>query len=434
MPNIAIEPKRLCGEIIPPADKSISHRAIIIGSLAQGKTKIKNLSVCQDCLCTLDAFKNMGVVMGPQEGSFCIQGKGLNALRKPAKDGLYLGNSGTSMRLILGVLAGQKFSCKLSGDASLSQRPMKRVTQPLSLMGAKITGRAEGEFAPLTIQGGKLLPIYYETPIASAQVKSAILLAGLYADGTTKVREPAKSRDHTERMLKKFGADVFVEDLLVSVKGRADLTGKDVEVPGDISAAGFFLAGACISKGSQVLVQSVGLNPTRTAFLGLLLKMGAKLSLRYQDSRMVSKDYNDEAKGEVSASYSPLKATTVSAEQIPSLIDELPILMVVATQAEGETKICGAGELRVKETDRINSMVSNLSSMGADIEVSNNDIIVRGPTGLSGCTVESFDDHRTAMSMAIAGLVASGSTIIKNIDCVNISFPGFFEALSRLLR
>ncbi len=431
MSNITIEPKRLRGKITPPADKSISHRAIIIGSLAQGETAVKNLSVCEDCLRTIEAFRSMGIAINKNKDFFSIQGKGLNGLCRP-KDELYLGNSGTSMRLILGVLAGQKFRCVLTADASLSRRPMKRVTEPLSLMGAKITGKDGGEFAPLIVQGGEPSPIYYKTPVASAQVKSAILLAALFAEGETQVSEPAKSRDHTERMLKRFGADISVEGLSVSVKGRANLISKDVDVPRDVSAASFFLVGACISKGSQVTVESVGLNPTRTAFLKLLQKMGASISWKYQNNQMAGEDYNDEAKGEVSAKYSHLKAVTIKSEQIPSLIDELPILMVAATFAEGETKILGAGELRVKETDRINSMVSNLSQMGADIESSNNDIIIRGPTRLTGCTVDSFNDHRTAMSIAIAGLIASGHTTIKNIDCVNISFPGFFEALSSL--
>ena len=376
----------------------------------------------------------MGVAISKDKNFFSIQGKGLEGLSKPAKDELYMGNSGTSMRLISGVLAGQNFSCALTADASLSQRPMRRIIEPLSLMGAKIAAREVNglKVPPLTIQGAKLKAIRYDSPVASAQVKSALLLAGLYANGQTQVSEPVKSRDHTERMLKKFGADISVAGLSVSVQGEANLVSQELEVPGDISAASFFLTGACISKDSQIFVQSVGLNPTRTAFLKLLQKMGAKLSLRYQNKQMASEAYSDEAVGEVSAEYSHLKALTITSEQVPSLIDELPILMVAATQAEGETKILGAGELRVKETDRINSMVSNLSRMGANIEVSDNDVIIRGQAKLKGAVVDSFNDHRTAMSMAIAGLVASGLTTIKNIDCVNISFPGFFKALSRL--
>ena len=436
MPNITIKPKSLHGRITAIADKSISHRAIIVASLAQGKTRLKNLSVCQDCLRTIEAFRSLGITITQDKSSFLIQGSGLTGLRKPAGGQLYMGNSGTSMRLISGVLAGQNFSCLLTADASLSQRPMKRIIRPLSLMGAKIAGskRDAQEFAPLTIQGGRLSPIQYETPVASAQVKSAILLAGLYAEGTTLVREPAKSRDHTERILKKFAADISVEGLSVSLRGQAHLVSQDISIPGDISAATFFLVGASICKGSRILVQSVGLNPTRIASLELLQNMGASLSWKYRDSQMAKEDYNDEAQGDIIAQYSHLKAITVKPEQVPSLIDELPVLMVAATQAEGETKILGAGELRVKETDRINSMVSNLSRMGANIESSDNDIIIRGPSKLTGAVVESFNDHRTAMSAAIAGLIASGRTTIKNIDCVNISFPGFFDTLSRLLR
>lgn len=431
MSSITIEPKRLEGEITPPADKSISHRAIVIASIACGKTQISNLSVCEDCLHTLDAFKSLGVSITEVDDLCSIEGKGLDGLTKPGVE-LYLGNSGTSMRLILGVLAGQQFSCVISGDASLSKRPMKRVTQPLSSMGAKITGKDEGNFAPLTIQGGHLLPISYQTPIASAQVKSAILLAGLYAQGLTQVRESAKSRDHTERMLKRFGADITVQDLSVSVKGRANLIGNDLDVPGDISCASFFLVGACISKDSNVTIKSVGLNPTRIAFLKILRKMGAAISWKYQNSKMQREDYNDEAKGEIAARYSHLKGVTIKPEQIPSVIDELPILMVAATQSEGKTIISGAGELRVKETDRIEAMVGNLSRMGADIESSKDDIIIRGPSRLVGSAVDSFNDHRTAMSMVVAGLIAHGRTTIKDVDCINISFPGFFETLSQL--
>ncbi|MBL7084970.1 MAG: 3-phosphoshikimate 1-carboxyvinyltransferase [Candidatus Omnitrophica bacterium] len=433
MSNITLRAKKLQGAITAPADKSISHRAIIISSLAQGQTCIKNLSSCEDCLRTIGAFKNMGVSITNLKDVGCVQGKGLNGLEKPPKGELYLGNSGTSMRLISGVLAAQDFSCRLLGDASLSRRPMKRVTQPLSLMGAKIQGTGDAQLAPLTVEGQVLHAIYYNTPVPSAQVKSAILLAGLYAEGKTQVREPSKSRDHTERMLKAFGADISVEDLLISVRGKANLiSSKDVHVPGDISAASFFLIGACICAGSQVSVQSVGLNPTRTGFLKILQKMGADISWSYQDNRMSSDDYDDEARGEINAKYSQLQAVNITPEQIASVIDELPILMVAATQAEGKTIIQGAGELRVKESDRINTMVTNLSRMGADISATDNDVIIRGPSKLKGAVVDSFNDHRTAMSMAIASLLAAGQTTIQDIDCVSISFPGFFEALSRL--
>lgn len=433
MSNITIEPKRLQGKTTVPSDKSISHRIIIIGSLARGKTHVKNLSTCQDCLRTLEAFRDLGIsITKDKDLSYYIQGRGLDGLRRPKKRRLYLGNSGTSMRLILGALAGQRFSCELGGDASLSKRPMNRVIRPLSLMGAKIKGRDGDEFAPLTIKGASLRPIHYEMPVASAQVKSAILLAGLYADGTTTVSEPFKSRDHTERMLKIFGADIISKGLSVSVKGRAALVGNELEVPGDISSASFFLVGACICRDSSVTVESVGLNPTRIGFLNILQKMQASISWNYQDSRMAEPGYNGEAKGEISARFSHLKALTIKPEHIPSLIDELPILMVAATQSEGTTVIQNAAELRIKETDRINAMVCNLSKMGADIESSNDDVIIHGPSKLKGCVVDSFNDHRTAMSMAIAGLVARGRTTIKNVDCVKVSFPGFFEMLSGL--
>ncbi len=435
MSDITLEPKRLEGELIPPADKSISHRAVIIGSLAQGKTHLKNLSSCEDCLRTIDAFRNMGVCITKSRDLVCIEGKGLYGLHRPQAE-LYLGNSGTSLRLILGVLVAQKFSCRLKGDSSLSRRPMKRVILPLSLMGAKISARKKNgeDFAPLTVQEGELSPIHYETPVASAQVKSALLLAGLYADGETKITEPAKSRDHTERMLKNFGAQISVKGLSVSVRGQARLISKDLDIPGDISSASFFLVGACISPGSEISVQSVGLNPTRTGFLNVLQQMGAELCWTYQDSRLPAADDSAEPRGEVSAKYSHLRATTISPQQVPALIDELPILMVAATQAEGETVIQGAGELRVKETDRISAMVSNLTRLGADIASVDNDIIIRGPAKLSASRVESFDDHRIVLSMAIASLVARGRTTIRNADCVNVSFPGFFESLGQLIQ
>ncbi|MBN2097650.1 MAG: 3-phosphoshikimate 1-carboxyvinyltransferase, partial [Candidatus Omnitrophica bacterium] len=358
--------------------------------------------------------------------------KGLDGLIRPKSGRLYLGNSGTSLRLILGVLAGQGFSCRLSGDASLSRRPMNRVIRPLTLMGAKITASQAGEYAPLTIKGGALKPIRYQSEVASAQVKSAILLSGLYAPGETSVREPAKSRDHTERMLKKFGADISEAGLTVSVTGRASLNSCDLEIPADISAASFFLVGACINKDSLIEVPAVGLNPTRTAFLKILQRMGAQVDWKIQDHH--PGQAVDEPKGAVTARYSHLHSVNISPEEIPGLIDELPILMVAATQAEGQTLIRGAGELRVKETDRIKAMVGNLTKMGAEITVSENDILIRGPVKLKPATVDSFNDHRTAMSMTLAALITQGRTAIKDIDCVDISFPGFFQTLTRLLR
>jgi len=433
MSNITVEPKKIHGEIIPPPDKSISHRAVIISSLARGTTHIKNLSVCEDCLCTINAFRTLGIIITKEKDSFIIQGKGLDGLISPKED-LYVGNSGTSMRLILGVLAGQSFNATLSGDESLSKRPMRRVIDPLSLMGAKIQGTGDTQIAPLAIEGQVLHAISYNTPVASAQVKSAILLAGLYPEGETSVAEPAKSRDHTERMLKKFGADITTSGLSVSVRGRASLGACDLEIPSDISAASFFIVGACLAKDSKVHIRSVGLNPTRTAVLDILQKMGARIEIDYKNSQMAQEEYPDEPIGNVRAEHSLLKAVTVAADQVPSLIDELPILMVAATQAQGQTRICGAGELRVKETDRISAIVSNLTQMGAAIKDEGDDVIISGPTKLKGATVESYNDHRIAMCMAIAGLIARGRTCIKDADCVNISFPGFFERLTRLTR
>lgn len=431
MPKVTIQSKKIKGELKAPSDKSISHRAVILGSLAQGKTKILNFSPCDDCLSTLGAFKELGVSMVHQEDELIIEGRGLGGLQKP-RGRIYLGNSGTSMRLILGVLSGEDFPVTLTGDASLSRRPMKRITAPLSSMGAKIEGGDDANFAPLTIQGGKLKAIDYVTPMASAQVKSAILLAGLYAEGATTVRFSAASRDHTERMLMQFGVSLSLDSNSVSVQGRACLKAQDIVIPGDISAAAFFLVAASIVPGSEVTVHSVGLNPTRVACVAVLRQMGASVDVRYADKKMKNASYSGEACGDITVHYGSLKGIVIEAKSIPLVIDELPILMVAATQAHGKTIIKGAGELRVKETDRISAMVANLSKMGASISSSGDDVVINGPSKLEANKVESFGDHRIAMSMAIAGLVARGDTTIANSECVDISFPGFFNELMRL--
>ncbi len=433
MSDITVEPKNINGAIVPPADKSISHRAIIIASLAQGKTKIYNLSDCDDCKQTLNAFRAMGVGICVDQGLVTIEGSGLRGLKRPETGRLFMGNSGTSMRLISAVLAAQDFSCELYGDQSLSKRPMARIIEPLSLMGAQISGKNAGQFAPLVIKGKSgLRAISYRMPVASAQVKSAILLAGLYASGVTKINEKIKSRDHTERMLKQFGADICVKGLSISLKASAALKARETVVPGDISAASFFLVAGCINPGSRIKAVSVGLNPTRAGVLAVLKKMGAKISCKYSQRAMLNKNFSAEPWGEVTAAYSQLKAVVIKAGEIPALIDELPVLMVAATQAAGKTVIKQAGELRFKETDRISAMVSGLSSLGAKIKVSGDDIIIQGPCALSGGLVDSFGDHRVAMSMAIAGLTAQGPVIIKDADCVNISFPGFFKQLRKV--
>ncbi|MBI4335932.1 MAG: 3-phosphoshikimate 1-carboxyvinyltransferase, partial [Candidatus Omnitrophica bacterium] len=360
---------------------------------------------------------------------------GLRGLKKPRKE-LYLGNSGTTMRVILGILAGQDFECVLSGDESLSKRPMRRVAEPLEMMGAEISSegravRGEGKereiYPPLKIRGRyPLKAIKYKMPVASAQVKSAILLAGLYAGGVTQIEEPYQSRDHTEKMLNEFGAKIKKEGLRVSIENSALKSRGGIFVPGDISSAAFFIVAALILKSSRVAIKNVGVNPTRAGIIDVLKKMGAGIeavNMRNQEG---------EPWADIIASSSDLEGVMIEGGIMPRVIDELPILMVAASLAKGKTVIREAAELRVKETDRISSMVTNLKKMGADIKAEGNTIIINGKDELTGARVDSFGDHRTAMSMAIAGLRAKGETTVSNADCVNKSFPGFEEAIKRL--
>lgn len=426
MSNIEIRPvKRLKGTVTLPGDKSISHRAVIVASIAEGKSRVENFLASEDVLRTIDAFKAMGVEIEKSKTELIIHGRGLRGLISP--DGpIYLGNSGTSMRLILGILAGQPFRCELTGDESLSRRPMKRVTHPLRLMGAKIEGRQDADFAPLIIEGGGLSTIDYKSPIASAQVKSAILLAGLYADGKTQVTELIESRDHTERMLKFFGAELSVEDTTVGVKGPASLKAKTVEIPGDISSGAFFMVCASLLKGSKVTLQSVGLNPTRSGVIDVLSQMGARLSITRQDAEGL------EPKGDIEIEGGTLRGTRIGPDMIPRIIDELPVLMVAASLAEGETIIEGAKELRVKETDRISSMVENLLALGGQVKEREDGVLIHGQRSLRGGRLNSFSDHRTAMSMVVAGLLAEGKTVVEDTDCIQTSFPGFMETFKSL--
>jgi 3-phosphoshikimate 1-carboxyvinyltransferase len=348
-----------------------------------------------------------------------------------------MGNSGTTTRLLLGILAGQPFSATLKGDPSLSARPMRRVTEPLSAMGAQVGGPNGKDRLPLTIQGGALRGIRYALPVPSAQVKSALLLAGLFAQGPTTVVEPAATRDHTERILKRFGANLAVENTAVTVQPGATLKGQDLRVPGDISSAAFFLAAAAVVPGSRVTVSGVGLNPTRTGFLELLKRMGAKIEIasvpkELWGARNDALEQEWEPAGTVSVTYGPLKAITVEQAMVPAVIDELPIFLTVATQARGQTVVRGAGELRVKETDRIQSMASGLTALGAKIRVEGETITVEGPTPLKGAVVDSMGDHRTAMALGVAGLAAQGPTTVRGSEWVEISFPGFFETLKGL--
>ena len=420
MNKLTVRPiKKISGVITVPADKSISHRAIMFGSIAEGTTRVKNFLDAQDCNKTIDAFRSMGVDI--KKGKvITIKGVGLYGLRPSEKD-IYCGNSGTTMRLLSGILAGQDFRSRLAGDESLSGRPMKRIVDPLVKMGASVIG----DYPPLIIKGGKLKAIDYISPIASAQVKSCVLLAGLYADGITSVAEPSLSRDHTERMLRLFGVGVKSIGLKVSIKGGQRLKATDITVPGDISSAAFFIVAALITGNSKLRIKSVGVNHTRAGLIDILKKMNAEI-------RIENKKQGPEPVADIVIRSSCLKATTIKGCLIPRAIDELPVIMVAATQAKGITKILGAKELRVKETDRIKSISEGLNKMGADIKVLGDNIYIKGPTLLRAASLKSFDDHRTAMSFVVAGLVAEGNTTVEGTDCILTSFPDFSKTLSKI--
>ncbi len=421
--------KRVKGEIALAGDKSIAHRYIILSALCQGKTKIENFPFNKDCLSTLKAFQKLGVKITRSHNAINVFGKGLFGLKKP-RGPIFIGDSGTTLRLILGVLAGQNFEVKLVVGKSLSQRPMLRVTEPLRLMGAKIE-----EYPPITIQGSNLNPITYRMPVASAQVKSAILLAGLYTRGRTSVIEPIPTRDHTERMLKLFKADIKLQQNKIVIKGKGKLISPaKVFVPGDISSAAFFMVLAAILPNSQVLINNVSLNPSRIGIIRVLKRMGAEI----QVSGARCQVSGCEPMGNIIVRSSELEGVIVKKEEIPSLIDELPILMVAASFAKGSTVFEGVSELRLKETDRIRSMTENLTKMGADIKVVKErkfeNIIITGVKQLKGAKVRSFGDHRTAMSMVIAGLAAEGQAQIDDISCINKSFPNFINILKTLIK
>lgn len=416
---------KLEGALFLKGDKSISHRAVMIASIARGRSRIANFPMSEDCLSTVKAFRELGVRIDVSAEEVAVDGVGLNGLKKPRGD-IYLGNSGTSMRLISGILAGQDFETTLTGDESLSSRPMYRVIEPLRLMGADIKAR-EDKFAPLIIKGGGLKAIKYRSKLPSAQVKSAAIFAGLYADGVTEITEPIRSRDHTERMLSLFGAKLEIEELTVTVFPRPELRSRSLSIPGDISSAAFFAVAALILDGSKLVIKDVLSNRTRFGFIELLNGMNA-------DIRVDRRRFNGcEDLCDITVNSGALKGITVPREKIPSVIDEIPVLMVAASFAEGDTLIKGAGELRVKETDRIESMKHALTAMGANISVKGDDILIRpAEQGLKGCTVDSSGDHRTAMSLAVAALAAKGESTIKDVDCIDTSFPDFFEKLSSL--
>lgn len=410
----------LTGSIRVPGDKSISHRSIMLGALAEGITEVSGFLEGEDSLATLKAFQDMGVVIeGPDNGNVVIHGVGLSGLQEPKND-LYLGNSGTSMRLMSGLLAGQSFNTTLTGDVSLSSRPMKRVTEPLSLMGASIQTE-EGGTAPLRIKGGvPLQGIEYDMPVASAQVKSCLLLAGLYADGKTCVTEPAPTRDHTERMLTGFGYSVERKDSIACVEGGGSLKSTKIDVPADISSAAFFMVGATIAEGSDLVLEHVGINPTRTGVIDILRLMGADIVITNE------REAGGEPVADIHIKHKKIKGIQIPEELVPLAIDEFPVIFVAAACAEGETVLTAAEELRVKESDRIQSMADGLIALGVDARPTPDGMIIQGGTISSG-TVNSHGDHRIAMSFAMAGLRSQGDITIHDCANVSTSFPSFIE-------
>jgi 3-phosphoshikimate 1-carboxyvinyltransferase len=416
--------KKLEGVVRFPGDKSISHRYAMLGAIAEGPTEIHFFSTSADCQSTLDCLRSLGVQIERKENVVKIAGAGLDGLRAPSGP-LDAGNSGSTMRMLSGILAGQPFRSVLVGDASLSQRPMKRVADPLTLMGARIK-TAEKGCPPLEIEGGRLKPIRYEMPVASAQVKSAILLAGLFAEGETEVVEKFPTRDHTEIALEQMGGDIGRHERTVAVRGRARLEGKKLYVPGDISSAAFFIAAGLMTANSNLTLHNVGLNPTRTALLDLLVPMGGRVKVVNLEM------LNGELLGDLHVDSSQLAGGEIPPDLVPGLIDELPVLSVLGTQTEHGLAFRGAAELRVKESDRLAAVAENLRRMGAEVEEYPDGLRVAGRQKLRGAEIHPHGDHRIAMAFAIAALVADGATVIKDSSCVDISFPDFFDTLQRV--
>jgi 3-phosphoshikimate 1-carboxyvinyltransferase len=414
------------GEIKVNGDKSITHRGLILGGLARGRTTLRGFSRGMDCVSTRGVLRYLGVGVTDGKGVLTIEGRDRFGLCEP-DDVLDCGNSGTTIRLLSGALAGQDFMSVLTGDASLRKRPMDRVTKPLIRMGADIRGRDRGRHAPLAIRGKKLTGMNYEMPVASAQVKSAILLAGLHAAGETVVREAILTRDHTERMLEYMGADIQSTGAgLTRLTGRTWMTGREIDVPGDISSAAFFIALAAVAEGAEICIAGVGVNPSRTGILDCLKAMGADINISNP------RRSGCEPVADLIVRNGRLKAVTLSGEIIPRVIDELPILAVCATQAQGTTLIRDAGELRVKESDRIKTIAEGLRKMGASVKENPDGLMIDGPVRLKAADCASFDDHRIALALTVAGLIAEGETVVRNADCVAISFPEFPKKIQAL--
>ena len=418
--------KGLSGEITVPGDKSISHRSIMLGSLAKGTTEVTGFLQGADCLSTIACFSKMGVCIENKNDVVLIKGQGLHGLKKP-DDTLDVGNSGTTTRLMSGILAAQDFACRVNGDASIQKRPMKRIMTPLEMMGADIKSELENGCAPLLINGRKLKGIHYDSPVASAQVKSAILFAGLYADGETSVTEPAVSRNHTELMFDAYGVDIKVEGKTVTVKPADELFARKVEVPGDISSATYFIVAAAITPNSCVTVKNVGVNPTRDGIIKVCEMMGADIKVEVKSGDVV------EPTADITVKTSNLKGCVVGGDIVPTLIDEIPAIAILACFAQGDTVIKDAQELKVKESNRIDVMVNNLKAMGADIEATDDGMIIHGGKTLHGAVIDSRLDHRVAMSFAVAALNADGETEITGSECVEISYPGFYEDINKLI-
>ena len=417
----------LTGEITVPGDKSISHRAIMLGSIAHGITKIDNFLMGEDCLSTIECFRKMGVEIDVNSDNVIVSGVGLNGLKEPSGI-LDAGNSGTTTRLISGILAGQRFKSTITGDDSLKTRPMKRIIEPLSKMGAKFLCINNDGYLPFTISGGNLKGIAYESKVASAQVKSACLLAGLYADCPTTVIEPNQSRNHSELMLEYFGADIKCHSKTeVSIKPNPRLMGQHVIVPSDISSAAYFMVAGLICVGSDILIKNVNINPTRAGIINVIQDMNGNISLEN-----IRKQSNEEV-ADIHVTYSPdMRGTTIGGDIIPTLIDEIPVIAVLATFAKGKTIIKDAAELKVKESNRIDTVVNGLEAIGANVKACDDGMVIYGGAPLFGAKIETKKDHRIAMAFAIANLISKGSIILDDGDCVAISFPDFYDKLDMI--
>lgn len=417
--------KKLRGTVRIPGDKSISHRSVMFGAIAKGRTEITGFLQGADCLSTISCFRSMGIEIINDKHTVTVNGRGLHGLSAPDSV-LDTGNSGTTTRLISGILAGQNFTSRLDGDASIRKRPMDRIIDPLRLMGADIQGDNNSSFAPLTIRGSKLNGIDYVSPVASAQIKSCLLLAGLYADGKTSVTEPTLSRNHTELMLSAFGAQVSSAGCTASVFPANELYGQKINVPGDISSAAYFIAAGLIVPDSEILIENVGINPTRDGMIKVCLAMGGSIELLNERTQ------GGEPVADLLVRSSSLHGTVIEGDMIPTLIDEIPVIAVLAAYADGETVIKDAAELKVKESDRIAVVTKNLSRMGADVTPADDGMTIRGGRPLHGAKLESFMDHRIAMSFTVAALGAEGTTSIADAGLAEISYPSYYKDLSAL--